>query len=250
MDLYIFCLLLGGAGLLAMAALGAGHLGGHGSGHAGQNGVGHGGNGHAGHAGDAHGTDAGSLAHPGPLGHATSHSTAHSAYGAARTQSSRGARGQTSGSAVRSMLLSLMSPRVLFSLLVGFGGIGWLLDGILGGWVLLLAALLGGVAFERGLIRPVWNFLFRFASNPAETLEGQLASLATAASGFDANGHGVVAIEVNGEIVQCLGTLRDDDRALGIRVHTGDQLRVESVDAARNRCTVSYVGPAHLAEPT
>ena len=236
MDLYIFCLLLGGAGLLAMAALGAGHLGGHGSSHAGHNGGGHGGNGHA---GDAHGTDGGSLAHPGPLGHAAPHAISHSA---------RGVRGHTSGSAVRSMLLSLMSPRVLFSLLVGFGGIGWLLEGILGGWVLLFIALLGGLAFELALIRPVWNFLFRFASNPAETLEGQLASLATAASGFDANGHGLVAIEVNGEIVQCLGTLRDDDRTLGIRVHTGDQLRVESVDSARNRCTVSYVGPASLAE--
>jgi hypothetical protein len=112
---------------------------------------------------------------------------------------------------------------------------------------LFLIAVAGGVLFEAAAIRPVWNFLFRFASNPAETLEGQLASIATAASGFDAQGNGLVAVEVNGEIVQCLGTLRDDDRALGIHVHAGDQVRVEAVDAARNRCMVSYVGPADLA---
>jgi len=144
-------------------------------------------------------------------------------------------------------VLSLLSPLVLFSVLLGFGAVGWLLGGWLSGVTLFLAALLGGLLFEYGAVRPVWNFLFRFASNPAQTLDTQLATAAIASSGFDTNGQGLVAVEVNGEIVQCLGTLRDDDRALGIRVRAGDQLRVESVDAARNRCTVSYVGPANLA---
>lgn len=247
MDLYIFCLLLGGAGLVAMAALGAGHLGGHsGSGHTGgaggTGGHGTGGSGLGGtHAGGAHGGHAGATGYAGHAGHHLAHTVNGTRSGGAR------GRGDSASGTFRSTVLSLMSPRALFSVLVGFGGAGWLLHGYVGGALLFLIAVAGGVLFEAAAIRPVWNFLFRFASNPAETLEGQLASIATAASGFDAQGNGLVAVEVNGEIVQCLGTLRDDDRALGIHVHAGDQVRVEAVDTARNRCTVSYVGPADLA---
>jgi translation initiation factor IF-1 len=43
-------------------------------------------------------------------------------------------------------------------------------------------------------------------------------------------------------VVQVLGTLRAEDRALGVRVRAGDRVRIEDVDVERNRCTVSYLG--------
>jgi hypothetical protein len=218
MDPYVFTLALGGAGLVAMAATGfAAH----------------------GHAGDTHSTDvhAGHL-HPGDVHHGFD--AAHPGTGA-HQGAHHGAHTHDSGSAIRSALLALMSPRVLFSLLFGFGITGFALRHYTGGAVQLALAVLGAIVFEMALVAPTWRFLFRFASAPAGTLESAIMSEARAASGFDANGQGLVALEVNGEIVQCLGTLRADDRALGVRVRAGDLLRVEDVDAERNCCTVAFV---------
>ena len=214
MDSYTFALVLGGTGLVAMAATGLAHSGSH---------DGAGGHDAGGHAHLPHADGAG---HP---GHAAG------AHAAGRT-----AAHHTGG--LKSTLLSLASPRVLFSLLVGFGLTGVVARPLLGGIALLVVAVAGAVVFERALVAPLWRGLFRFASNPATTLEGSLLSEARAASGFDNNGQGLVAVEVDGQIVQCLGTLREDDLALGVRVRAGDVLRVEQVDAARSRCTVSYVG--------
>jgi hypothetical protein len=136
-------------------------------------------------------------------------------------------------------LLALMSPRVLFSMCLGLGTTGVLLRGHFGGLALFAAALVGGVLFDRIIVTPIWNFTFRFASNPALTLESALLGEATAVTRFDANGQGIIAIEVDGQMVQLLGTLQADDRALGTKVLAGMRLRVEDVDAARNRCTVS-----------
>lgn len=163
----------------------------------------------------------------GVTGHTAGHT--HSAHTA----------GHASG--VRSALLSLASPRVLFSLLVGFGLTGVVLRPILSGVLLLVPAVAGALVFERALVAPLWRSLFRFASNPATTLDDSLMSEARATSSFDDNGQGLVSVEVDGQIVQCLGTLRHDDMALGVHVRAGDVLRVEDVDAARNRCTVSFV---------
>jgi len=153
---------------------------------------------------------------------------------------------QTHGSArasLTSWLWSLTSPRVLFSLLVGFGATGILLRGVLAAPLALGASLVGGLLFEQVLVGPVWNFLMRFASAPALTLESCLQDEVRAATGFDTDGHGLVTAEVDGQIVQMLATLRPEDRAAGVRVRTGDSLRVEDVDGRRNRCTVSYIGP-------
>lgn len=221
MDPYTFAAALGGAGLAAMAALGVSHLGGaqHQA--------------HAGHDGAAHAGDGASLHGAHLPGHA--HGTqAH--VPALRA----GARGGVRGS-LRPALLSLVSPRVIFSAVLGFGITGLLFRPLIGGVVLAAAAVAGGVLFEAAVVRPIWNLLFRFASTPAASLEGSLLSEATATSGFDANGQGIVALEVDGQMVQCLGTLRAMDRDLGVRVRSGDVLRVEDVDPARNRCTVSYV---------
>jgi hypothetical protein len=213
MDSYTFALALGGAGLVAMAATGLAHSGSH---------EGAGGHDAGGHAHLQHGEG---VMHSGHT--AGAHLSAHAAHHTGE---------------FKSTLLSLASPRVLFSLLVGFGLTGVVARSLLSGIVLLLVAISGAVVFERALVAPLWRFLFRFASNPATTLESSLLSEARAASGFDDNGQGLVAVEVDGQIVQCLGTLREDDLALGVRVRAGDVLRVEYVDAVRSRCTVSYVG--------
>jgi len=203
MNLYALSLAIGAIGNIAMALTG---LGRHGHAHA--RGPGHG-HGH-GHGGAKH---------------------VHHAHG-----------GSARATAV-SWLWSLTSPRVLFSLLVGFGATGVLLRGILGGALAFGAALVGGLVFEQVFVGPVWNFLMRFASTPALTLESCLQDEVRAATGFDADGHGLVTAEVDGQVVQLLATLRPEDRVAGVRIRAGDLLRVEDVDGRRNRCTVSYIGP-------
>jgi translation initiation factor IF-1 len=213
MDLYGFCLALGGTGLAAMAVGGLGHLGhaGHGS-HAGD-----GGHGHAGHAGHAHtGTHAGHDGH------------AHAAHGS---------HAHHAGEHGPSIFYSLLSPRVLFALLVGFGA-GGLVAAPLGEPFRAGAAILAAAAFEGLLVGPLWRMLFRFESSPAATLESAIEDDARTVMDFDANGQGLVALDVDGQVVQLLATLTPDDRARGVRIRTGDVVRVSSIDAARNRCTV------------
>jgi hypothetical protein len=138
------------------------------------------------------------------------------------------------------LMLTLTSPRVLFSFALGVGASGLVLRPMLGeGIVLAGTALALGLVFERTIFTPIWNFAFRFASNPALTLESAVMGDATAVTAFDANGQGLVAVEIDGRLVQVLGTLQSVDRELRVKVVAGSRLRVESVDAARNRCTVS-----------
>jgi hypothetical protein len=104
---------------------------------------------------------------------------------------------------------TMTSPRFLFSLVLGFGTAGELLRPVLGGPLLLVAAV---------------------------------SDEATAVTAFDANGQGIVSLEVDGQVVQILATLRPDDRALGAaRVRAGQRVRIEDVDAEQNRCTVSLI---------
>lgn len=199
MDLYVVSLATGAVGLIAMAVFGLAHLGSgsHGQGHAGHDM--HVGHGHAGH--DVHAGD----------GHSGDHGIAR--------------------------LESLLSPRVLFSLLVGFGA-GGLLGEPLGHWLQFGAALVGAVVLEALLVGPLWRFLFRFESRPALTLESAIEDDARAVTAFDASGCGLVALDVDGQIVQLLATLNADERARGIRVRAGDVVRVADVDPARGRCIV------------
>jgi hypothetical protein len=214
MDLYISSLLLGAAGLGAMALGGLGHRGHAGSAHGHGHAVGHG-HGHA--AGHVHGVQ-------------------HSAHGHAVGNASSGR------AAVSNTLWTITSPRFLFSLVLGFGFAGLLLRPVLGGPLLLAGAVAGGVLFERILVAPLWNLAMRFASAPAVTLESAVSDEATAVTSFDANGQGIVSLEVDGQVVQILATLRPDDRALGAaRVRAGQRVRIDEVDAAQNRCTVSLI---------
>lgn len=220
MDPYITTLALGAAGLGVMALSGMA-AGGHGSsahGHGGGHGAGHVGGHTAGHHGavtHAH------HAHGGHNGHGHTHADGP-------------------GAASRA-LWTIASPRFLFSYLFGFGLAGELLRTQLGGALLLAVALVGGVVFERLLVAPLWNFAMRFASKPAETLDTAVAGEATAVTAFDANGQGIVSVEVDGQVVQILATLQPSDRQLGVRVRAGQRVRIEDVNAAAHQCTVSLL---------
>ncbi|HEX8696175.1 MAG TPA: hypothetical protein VF746_27405 [Longimicrobium sp.] len=267
MDLYLFALLLGFCGLAVMAIGGAlSHGGQHSGGHHGHgHDVGdvslHGHGAHAGHlhagahdvsvghhVGDVghhaglHGHDVGHGHHVGGHGHDVGHGHGvghgHHHDGFDHHHQLQHGAGKTAGD----FLLSLLSPRVIFSVLVGLGATGLFAREWLGGLLLFAVALAGGLAFEKLLVGPFWNFLFRFASQPALTLESALMDTATAVTGFDRNGQGLVSIELDGQVVQLLATLRPEDRAKGVRVHAGDALLIEEVDGARNRCTVSWTG--------
>ena len=215
MDFYVISLAAGTTGLAAMAVVGLSHTG-----HAGHTGHAHLGHGHA-HGGGAHvgahGGHAGDAAH---VGHAhAGHGTHAGDHGGA------------------SWMQSLLSPRVLFALMVGFGAGGLLAEPLGEPWR-LGAAILGAAAFEALFVGPIWRFLFRFESTPAATLESAIEDDARAVTGFDANGNGLVAVDVDGPIVQLLATLIPDDRARGVRIRSGDVGRIADVDAARGRCTV------------
>jgi hypothetical protein len=171
----------------------------------------------------------GGLGHHSHTGHAHGHGPAHG-------------HGHAPGHGDwRWALTAILSPRVVATFLLGFGAIGLAARHLLGGPLLLAAAAVGGALFERLLARPLWNLIFRFESRPAATLESCVEDRARAVTGFDRNGHGLVALELDGQIVQVLATLRPADRAAGVRVRAGDSVRVEEVDAARNRCTVSAI---------
>ena len=101
--------------------------------------------------------------------------------------------------------------------------------------------MLAAVGFEALLVGPLWRFLFRFESQPASTLESAIEDEARAVTGFDANGCGLVAVDVDGQIIQLLATLATDDRSRGVRIRSGDLVRIAEVDSARGRCTVTEI---------
>lgn len=112
---------------------------------------------------------------------------------------------------------------------------------LFGGILLFVAAIGIGILFERAMVRPMWNFMFRFASKPALMLDSVLEEEGTAVTSFDKNGQGIIAVDLDGQVVQLLATLSSDDRALGAAVRAGDRVRIADVDSARNRCTVAVL---------
>lgn len=143
---------------------------------------------------------------------------------------------------LQQIVWSLLSPRVFFSFLLGFGAVGVLLPRL---WLAepwrFLAACGGGTAFEVLLVAPLWNFTFRFASNPARTLDSMVCEEAKAVTNFDAGGNGLIALDLDGQVVQVLGVLAPTARGQGVCVHAGDRLFIEAVDTKRNSCTVSLL---------
>ena len=209
---YGFCLALGVTGLAVMALLGFGHHGGAG------------GHGHGGHMGHGHAGPTGDLGHPGHAGHTGHSGDAHESPGGLAHAA------------------SFLSPRLLFSFLVGVGATGVLLRPFLFEPLLLTAALAGGIGFEKLIVGPIWKFMFRFESRPASMLESAFLEEAQAMMDFDAQGQGLIKIELDGQVVQLLGTLTAEEISHARRIRRGDLLRIEDVDAARNRCTVSFAG--------
>jgi len=214
MDLYIFSVVLGAAGMAAMAFLGFASS--HSAGHQAHDTSGH----------EMHGIGA-------PHGHAItpSHDIAHTHAGP-----------HAHADGWKSSVWSWLSPRVLFNFLVGFGATGLIVERLVGPVLALPIAIVGGVLFEAFVVRPIFNSLFRFESQPAQTLESALMSEGRAVTGFDANGNGLISLELGGEVVQVLGTQLSEEREAGVRIRAGDMVRIEEVDDTRNRCTVSRIG--------
>ena len=227
MSLFLVAAILGAGGLTLMALLGfVAHAGG-GSGHA---------VGHVGHASHAAGALGGKLVGAGKLGGGRALGVPK--FGVLKSGAKSAAASEGSSAA---WLWSLLSPRVLFSVCFGFGITGLLAEKIflaLPFFALAAIALVGGAAFEGLLVGPLWRLLLRFSS-PAQTLDHALFTRARAVTGFDKDGNGLVSVEVDGQIVQLLGTLQKDEQATGVRVHVGDELLVEEIDDVRQRCRVS-----------
>ena len=212
MDLYSVSLATGAVGLGIMAVGGLSHSS------------------HPGHLRTSQGTAAHS-AHSGHSGIPAARIPATARGGA------RGARASSS-SATAWRWTNLLSPRLLFSFFVGFGAAG-ILASSLHEPLRLAAAVIAGIAFESALVGPLWRFLFRFESREASTLETSIEDEARAVTGFDANGNGLVALELDGQLVQLLATLAPDERARGVRIRSGDLVRIAEVDAERGRCTIT-----------
>lgn len=136
-------------------------------------------------------------------------------------------------------LLSFLSPRTLFSVALGFGAAGVLGHALVREPWLLFVALVCGVIFEMIVFRPVWNFIFRFASRPARTLESIVAEEARVVTSFDVSGHGLVSVDMDGQVVQILAQLSTRSRESGTHVRTGDRVFIEQVDVQKNLCVVS-----------
>jgi hypothetical protein len=211
----MFSLVLGATGTAVMALGGLGHH-----------------TGHAGHTSHAPGPGSTLTGHghhgahlPGP-----GHGHAHQSHDVPRAT-------------LQGKLLALLSPRVLFSFLVGVGASGLLLSHWLFEPLVAVGALAGGVLFERYVVTPIWNSLLRFGSEPAQTLERAVFEVAQAMTDFDAQGQGLIAVELDGQLVQVLGILRPEERSIGVRIRRGNRVRIEEVDAVRNRCLVSSLTP-------
>jgi hypothetical protein len=233
MDFYIFAAGLGFAGLLIMALSGLTH--GHGGSHHDAGGA------HGGHAG--HGPASHEFAHHTPLAHHATHAHGHGApHGHAHGHGAHHGAADAGRGSVSGVLMGLLSPRVLFTVLCALGATGIALGPYVDGAARFAAALGLGLAFERLLAAPFFAFLFRFASAPALTLESAVMDTAHAVSGFDARGQGLIALELDGQVVQLLGTLKAEERAGGVRVRAGDTLLIEEVDGQRQRCVVSRLG--------
>lgn len=199
-----------------------------------------------GHAHAAHGRAAlgrgGAIARTGGRGAGAAQGTGLSAAkaGAAASAASVGREVAEADGLPGRLLRVVPSPRAVCSVLALYGAFGNAL--VHAGHLSFLAAALGAVVpallVEILVVRPVWNLLFRFQGQPSSPLDALLLSEARAVVSFR-NGRGLISVVRDGRVIQLAATLRDDHAALPVKV--GDVLRVEDVDARRERVTVSVV---------
>ena len=137
-----------------------------------------------------------------------------------------------------SLLRFVPSPRAICSVLALYGAFGNALarGAHLPLLVAALAALVPALLVERFVVRPVWNLVFRFQAPPSAPLGSLVLAEATAVVPFR-NGRGIVSAVREGRAVQLSARLIDAQATWPVRV--GDRLRVEDVDAERERVTVS-----------
>jgi hypothetical protein len=134
----------------------------------------------------------------------------------------------------------LPSPRAAFTVLALYGAFGNALVEAFHLTIVLaaLVAVVPTLLVERFAVRPLWNLLFRFQGKASGRLEELILCEARAVSAF-VNGRGIVSTNREGRLVQLHARLSDAQAALPVKV--GDRLRIEDVDAARERVTVSIV---------
>ena len=90
-------------------------------------------------------------------GHATHGHSAHGHSAHGHADSSHGHHSHEPHDSSATKFLALLSPRVLFSLALGFGALGLVLDAFFPLWVALMLAAVGALALERLVVYPYWN---------------------------------------------------------------------------------------------
>jgi hypothetical protein len=132
-----------------------------------------------------------------------------------------------------------VSPLDLFSLALGGGATGLLLQSVLAATALPFASVLGAIVFCVGIVRPLISTLSNFASRPSQGLEGMVAKGAVAATKFDRKGRGLVTLTLDGQNIQVLALLEPDEVDRGVLVAKGDPVTIIQVDSTRNTCRVT-----------
>ncbi|MEO6772117.1 MAG: hypothetical protein ABI467_03735 [Kofleriaceae bacterium] len=132
------------------------------------------------------------------------------------------------------------SPRLVLSMLALYGAFGNVFVAAhLPAWSAALLAIVPAALVERFAITPIWRSLFRLELQASGPLGEIVMSEATAVTPFR-SGRGVVSVVREGRLVQFSARLIEADANLPVRV--GDRLRIEDVEGARERVTVSVVG--------
>ena len=215
--IYLFLLLVGALGFAAQVALGFLH-GSHGS-HT------NAANGHGGH-GTAHSHS------PVSAGHNTAHGE-HSQSGSHHLEDAASAKSPFAA------WPTWLSPLTFFSVALGAGVAGVLLNRFLSEPFLAAAAVVAGLLLNGAIVRPLMGLLLRFASEPATALKGSIAKSAEVVSRFDERGRGVVRLNVDGQVVRLLAELENEDKAQAATIKPGESLVVTSVDGKSNTCRVA-----------
>ena len=216
MDIYLSCLIGGAIALAVLALCGAGFH-------------------HAGvQVGSGHSAPAAAHAHVGPAVHGNVHSS-HGQNGVNRSEGVLFFR-----------LLAWFSPIYICGAIVGFGATGTLVSPILQGWLQLAAAVVGAYVLCFFCIRPLLTGIQKWASLPAKTLSDAVLEDGTAVTDFDSQGYGLVRLHLDGQVVQLLGQLVQEEKS-GAPVRSGETLFVRSVDSARQRCVVCRTSGSVLA---